>query len=630
MKTLLSILFVFIFSITITQAQVAINKNGDDPDNSAMLDIKSTSHGLLIPRMQEGFRTVIPNPAEGLLVYQTTGDKGLFINIGSASTPEWTRISDTSNVIWRYHSTSESIYMVNNDASLALGRKMALEQLHLTRSMEIPTTSDNTKGVIYKNRKRFIHNYGNPGYTTYNTFVGVESGNFTMSGSSDQAMYNTGFGSSTLQNLTSGYQNTAAGSNALGAIEHGYDNVGIGFDAMASNKSGHSNVAIGKAALSTSTSGNSNTAIGLSALRNTSGNDNIAIGYGALAGNTTGSKNTVIGSGAGSGPVMTGVNNNVMVGYRAGYSILSGANNNTMIGFEAGEGLGTGSDNILIGYKGGDNITSGSDNIIIGHNLNAPSSTGDDQLYIGGLIYGDLDNKEVGIGTTNPAGKLHVRVATGTCTMELESGNGRPILKMDAHSSTSNSEIQFEQDGIYKGAMGYNNNDDNIFFYEDGSMVFRNGMLGILQTTPTYTLQLLNNASTGVALAYAWNTYSDKRIKSNLKTMDYGLEEILLLEPKSYIHHPQLSEDDVLQIDRSTGTETIGLIAQEVYQIIPEAVRKPDNSELELWSMDYAKLVPVLINGIKELSDKNEQLQKQNEELMQLYNELSKRFKALE
>jgi hypothetical protein len=630
MKTLLSVLFVLIFCVTCLQAQVSINNSGDDPDNSAMLDIKSTSRGLLIPRMQEGFRNAILNPAEGLLVYQTTGDKGLFINIGSPSTPEWTRISDSSNVIWRYHGTSESIYMDNNDAYLALGTKIATEQLHLTKSMEIPSTSDNTKGVIYKSRKRFIHNYGNPGYTTHNTFVGVESGNFTMSGSNGQAAYNTGFGASTLQNLTSGYNNTAAGTNALGDIENGYDNVGIGFEAMALNKSGNSNVAIGNYALSVSTTGNNNTAIGLNALQNTSGNDNTAIGKGAFTSNTSGTNNTIIGTEAGKGGASFLVNNNVMVGYRAGYSILTGADNNTIIGYEAGESLKAGSNNILIGYMAGDNITSGSDNIIIGHNLNAPSSTGDDQLNIGGLIYGDLDNKKVGIGTTNPAGKLHVRVTAGTCTMELESGNGRPILKMDAHSTTSNSEIQFEQDGTYKGALGYNNNDDNIFFYEDGSMVFRNGMLGILQTTPTYTLQLLNNATTGVALAYAWNTYSDKRINTNLKTMDYGLEEILLLEPKSYIHHPQLSEDDVLEIDRSTGTETVGLIAQEVYQIIPEAVRKPDNSELELWSMDYAKLVPVLINGIKELSDKNDQLQKQNEELLELYSELSKRVKALE
>jgi len=42
--------FLVLFGIAV-QAQVAINKDGTQPDASAMLDIKSTDGGLLIPRM---------------------------------------------------------------------------------------------------------------------------------------------------------------------------------------------------------------------------------------------------------------------------------------------------------------------------------------------------------------------------------------------------------------------------------------------------------------------------------------------------------------------------------------------------------------------------------------------------
>lgn len=49
------------------------------PDASAILDIASTTQGVLFPRMTEGDRTSINSPATGLIVYQTDGDEGLYI-----------------------------------------------------------------------------------------------------------------------------------------------------------------------------------------------------------------------------------------------------------------------------------------------------------------------------------------------------------------------------------------------------------------------------------------------------------------------------------------------------------------------------------------------------------------------
>lgn len=48
---------------------VGINTSGALPDASAMLDIASTTKGLLIPRMTTAQRNAIPAPAEGLLIY---------------------------------------------------------------------------------------------------------------------------------------------------------------------------------------------------------------------------------------------------------------------------------------------------------------------------------------------------------------------------------------------------------------------------------------------------------------------------------------------------------------------------------------------------------------------------------
>lgn len=62
----------FMLFILIAKAQnVAINNNGAAPDASAMLDISSSSKGVLIPRLTTPERTSIVSPARGLLVYDS-------------------------------------------------------------------------------------------------------------------------------------------------------------------------------------------------------------------------------------------------------------------------------------------------------------------------------------------------------------------------------------------------------------------------------------------------------------------------------------------------------------------------------------------------------------------------------
>jgi len=53
------------------QAQVAINTDGTSPDASAMLDIKSTTKGLLVPRVTTAQRLAFTSPTDGLWVYDT-------------------------------------------------------------------------------------------------------------------------------------------------------------------------------------------------------------------------------------------------------------------------------------------------------------------------------------------------------------------------------------------------------------------------------------------------------------------------------------------------------------------------------------------------------------------------------
>jgi hypothetical protein len=65
-------------------SQATINTDGSAADNSAMLDVKSTTKGALLPRMTEAQIYAIANPANGLVVFNTSDNK-FYTYISSAS-----------------------------------------------------------------------------------------------------------------------------------------------------------------------------------------------------------------------------------------------------------------------------------------------------------------------------------------------------------------------------------------------------------------------------------------------------------------------------------------------------------------------------------------------------------------
>ncbi len=79
---------------TVAQLGVAISQTATTPDQSAILDVQSTSKGMLIPRMSSSLRTNISNPANGLLVFDTTTDSFWFFS------GVWTELIDHSNAGW--------------------------------------------------------------------------------------------------------------------------------------------------------------------------------------------------------------------------------------------------------------------------------------------------------------------------------------------------------------------------------------------------------------------------------------------------------------------------------------------------------------------------------------------------
>jgi len=88
--------------------------------------------------------------------------------------------------------------------------------------------------------------------------------------------------------------------------------------------------------------------------------------------------------------------------------------------------------------------------------------------------------------------------------------------------------------------------------------------------------------------ANAFIQTSDRRLKRDIHELNYGLSAVLALHPVSFRWVGQ--EDDRIQL---------GLIAQEVEPVVPEAVRRDADPNTPL-AMTYTTLVPVLVKAIQE------------------------------
>jgi hypothetical protein len=366
------------------------------PLASAALEMKSTSKGLLIPRMTKAQRdlVLVSAAAKGLLIYQTDNTPGFYYYNGTA----WTAVASKAQV-WsltgnagtdatkNFIGTTDAhalVFRVNNVRAGFVGYSASSNTSFGYQALSANTTGNSNTGVGYQ--ALYSNTTGNEniaigGITLYynttgskNTALGrgalysnTEGGANTATGfrtlfSNTTGDYNTANGYNALSGNTTGFQNTANGSSALYSNTTGGDNVATGFETLYSNTTGYSNTANGDAALFHNTTGDHNTANGYNALSgNTTGYQNTANGGNALSSNSTGNFNTASGSDA--------LKNNTTGYYNAaiGYSAFS--QNQTGYG-NTGIGVGTnltGFTNLIdasaIGYNANVNAN---DKIVIG------------------------------------------------------------------------------------------------------------------------------------------------------------------------------------------------------------------------------------------------------------------------
>jgi len=227
---------------------------------------------------------------------------------------------------------------------------------------------------------------------------------------------------------------------------------------------------------------------------------------------------------------------------------------------------------------------------------------GNGNLTFGNAANGDfvriLGTGEVGIGTTSPEDVLHVSAGSPSVIVDATDEADAKLLFRDADGPSNQT---FE--------IAFNAADQDLHIRSDDNSgadiitVTHGGLIGIKETNPSVSLHV--NGS--ICYTGSIGACSDERYKKDVVPITGAIDKLDRLHGVSFNwrkdKYPKKEFDDKSQL---------GLIAQEVKEVFPELVMKDNDG---YYSVDYAKLTPVLIEAIKEQQKQIETLSKRIDEL---------------
>ncbi|MGA9558115.1 MAG: DNRLRE domain-containing protein [Terriglobales bacterium] len=375
---------------------------------------------------------------------------------------------------------------------------------------------------------------------TGNTAYGAYALSFNTSGTGNSAI-----GYQSLESNTTGNYNTANGYQTLAINSTGYYNTASGWQSLFYNTTGTYNTATGGSALYVNTTGYFNTGTGGFALAaNTTGNSNTGDGMEALAANTTGSSNTA--SGASAIWSNTTGSQNTAAGFQSLFLNIT-ASGNTADGYEALLNS-TSCCNVAVGDLALQYVSTGQANTGVGNHAGATA----DSSYVTGS-----NNTTLGTGT---------KLGTGTLT--------------NATALGANAEVDASNSLVLGSINGVNGQTATV-------------KVGIGTTTPSNVFTIASGA--GKAIADGWSTYSSRRWKTNIQTLQGALAKVEQLRGVSY---------DL----KANGKHEVGVIAEEVGAVVPEIVTWENNGK-DARGVEYERLTALLIEATKEQQRQFEQQQ---------------------
>jgi Chaperone of endosialidase/Bacterial shufflon protein, N-terminal constant region len=182
---------------------------------------------------------------------------------------------------------------------------------------------------------------------------------------------------------------------------------------------------------------------------------------------------------------------------------------------------------------------------------------------VGGAIIAGL----TGMGTNAPnqrlsvQGSIEIMDAFDNVLVSRSTAQGRSHQMIGTY-------MGWDQGAVFLGGYNVNNPSGS---YSNANKIMCGGAAG---TLPIF--------------ATAFNTVSSRSYKRDFEPINYGLSEVMAMQPMKY--HYNFEGDSITK-------KHLGLIAEDVNQIVPEVVAVEDGKCL---GMDYSSLVPVLIKAMQE------------------------------
>ncbi|NDB28777.1 tail fiber domain-containing protein, partial [archaeon] len=243
-------------------------------------------------------------------------------------------------------------------------------------------------------------------------------------------------------------------------------------------------------------------------------------------------------------------------------------------------------------------------------------TTGTVTVNSASFLYVDTTNSRLGINTTAPVQSLQLGTNAAQTTTPSHLSLGAYYSSTAA--TPGNAKLRLWDDnagsiygiGISAAQMEYfTPSTAGHFFYSNGSATCRlnvnsNGSVGISTTGPSATYALDVN---GQAHATCFPTSSDVRFKKNIVPLEKALEKVLALRGVQYEWNEFVNS---VRNGYALNVPIIGMIAQEVEKVIPQIVGtwKLNDKLTDAKSLEYQRIVPYLVEAIKEQQNQINQL----------------------